>query len=318
MAALPFLTAFALYSATVLSAAPGTNVAAAFPLTGPSILPADDPWRAIIALLEAWALPVWSAGVLACALRLIFSARRVAQLRRAGDAPDPTLVELVRRLADRMRISKHVDVLLSRLAESPCVVGWLRPVILIPAASLAGLTAEQLENHTRPRTRAYSPPRLSSEPRAVPRGRRSSSTSPPSGWSPPASAANANYVATTSPSKSAETPVVYARALANLERLRIITPELAMSATSGPLLYRIRRLTGTVDDNPPSKTAAVLAACLALVCFLTNVHWASAQQPRSEVTVVTKDSIWVDTVKRGIWKLRSAASGLSRLRRPWN
>ena len=34
---------------------------------------------------------------------------------------------------------------MSRLADAPSVVGWLRPAILIPAAALAGLNAAQLQ-----------------------------------------------------------------------------------------------------------------------------------------------------------------------------
>ena len=48
-------------------------------------------------------------------------------------------------LRTRMGLTRPVRLLISSLAEGPSVVGWIRPVILLPAATLLGLTPEQLE-----------------------------------------------------------------------------------------------------------------------------------------------------------------------------
>jgi hypothetical protein len=50
-----------------------------------------------------------------------------------------------RRLRHRLGIERAVVLLESSAVSVPAVVGWLRPVILVPASVFAGLTPEQLE-----------------------------------------------------------------------------------------------------------------------------------------------------------------------------
>ena len=49
------------------------------------------------------------------------------------------------RLKTRIRVSRPVRLLVSSLVQAPAVVGWLRPVVLVPVGALAGLPAEQIE-----------------------------------------------------------------------------------------------------------------------------------------------------------------------------
>jgi hypothetical protein len=100
----------------------------------------------------------------------------------------------------------------------------------------------------------------------------------------------------------------YARALAKLERLRAISPELAISSTGGPLLYRIQRLTGVAQEQPPSKLPAIFSLSVALLCLMWNLNWASAQ-PQSREAVVHRDTIWVETVKYGDFSILVRALG---------
>jgi len=48
-------------------------------------------------------------------------------------------------LALRIRVSAPVRLLVSAKVQVPAVIGWIRPVILIPLGALAGLPAEQIE-----------------------------------------------------------------------------------------------------------------------------------------------------------------------------
>lgn len=48
-------------------------------------------------------------------------------------------------LLERLRVSRPVRLLESTLARSPIVIGWLRPVVLLPVAIVAELPAQQLE-----------------------------------------------------------------------------------------------------------------------------------------------------------------------------
>jgi beta-lactamase regulating signal transducer with metallopeptidase domain len=93
-----------------------------------------------------WLAPLWMAGVLLFHVRTLagwLAARRL-RLRGVCSAPAEWQARLVR-LAARLRISAPVTLWESCLAEVPVVIGFLRPVILMPVGLLAGLPAAQVE-----------------------------------------------------------------------------------------------------------------------------------------------------------------------------
>ena len=49
------------------------------------------------------------------------------------------------RLSRRLHIARHVRLLESTLVDVPTVIGWIKPVVLLPASALAGLSPQQLE-----------------------------------------------------------------------------------------------------------------------------------------------------------------------------
>ena len=51
-------------------------------------------------------------------------------------------------LAARLRVSKPAALLESCLADAPVVIGYARPVILMPVGLLAGLPVAQVEAHS--------------------------------------------------------------------------------------------------------------------------------------------------------------------------
>ena len=51
----------------------------------------------------------------------------------------------VNTLCETMRINQAVRVLESGLAATPMVVGWIRPIVLLPATTVTGLTPQQLQ-----------------------------------------------------------------------------------------------------------------------------------------------------------------------------
>ncbi len=93
-----------------------------------------------------WLVAVWLAGVVAFTVRLIGGWRLTTRLRSVAVGPVPrewqeSLDDLIR----RMKISTPVRLLTSSLVAVPTVVGWLRPVILMPIGALAGLPLAQVE-----------------------------------------------------------------------------------------------------------------------------------------------------------------------------
>jgi TonB family protein len=82
----------------------------------------------------------------------------------------------------------------------------------------------------------------------------------------------------------------YARALTRLERLRLTTPTPVMGSSGGSLRLRIHRIVGLkTQECGPSKLSAVLALSLGLMCFGLTIHWANGQAQQKPVpeTVLT-------------------------------
>lgn len=294
MMALPLLTACIVYRAPSSAGAPPGQLGA---LPSASII-LPDASRALswIGALEKWTLPVWSVGVLIFALRLFWSSRHVSRLRREGEPAGAALVETVSRLALRMQILQPVRVLKSTLTDCPSVVGWLRPVILLPVASLMNLSTSQLEA-----VLAHELAHVLRQDYLANLLQSAAETllfyQPAIWWVSSRIRAERELCCDDLVVKICGDPVGYARALTQLERSRVIPRELAMTSTAGPLTARIQRLTGVAGERPPSKLPAALAAGVAALCFMTNAHWLSAQPPSRPV--VSHEAIWVDTVKYG-------------------
>ncbi|HEY4088368.1 MAG TPA: GWxTD domain-containing protein [Bryobacteraceae bacterium] len=93
-----------------------------------------------------WLAPLWAAGVVLFYLRGAAGWIAARRLRRAGVCEVAAFwQECVGQLAARMGVTKAVALLESALAESPVVMGHLRPVVLLPIGLLAGLPAAQVE-----------------------------------------------------------------------------------------------------------------------------------------------------------------------------
>jgi GWxTD domain-containing protein len=94
-----------------------------------------------------WLAPFWIAGVLFFQLRGVAGWMSARRLRRKGVcAATPFWQHRIDRLAARVRLSRPVTLLESCLAEVPVVIGYVRPVILMPVGLLAGLPAGQVES----------------------------------------------------------------------------------------------------------------------------------------------------------------------------
>ena len=94
----------------------------------------------------AWLAPSWMCGVILFYAFRLAGWVRVGRMRRRGVcAAPPEWQQRLRELAGAVRVSQPVVLLESCLATVPLVIGYWRPVILMPLGALAGLTAEQVE-----------------------------------------------------------------------------------------------------------------------------------------------------------------------------
>ncbi len=94
----------------------------------------------------AWIVAAWSFGVALCSLRPLLGWRMLRRLRRMGASPVSDDVQAVmRRVSERLGLRRTVDVLHSTLARTPVMVGYLRPVILLPVSLVTTMPLAQLE-----------------------------------------------------------------------------------------------------------------------------------------------------------------------------
>jgi uncharacterized protein (TIGR03435 family) len=148
--AVPALTWFILRPAeTLLATAGAAHPASAHPaLTGfsvPVALPAVES-AAVSKSFLTWVVGIWLAGAMALCFRLAYSWLAAARLQTRSVRPAPAMwQDRVRALALRLEIIRPVRLVVSAIVQTPCVVGWLRPVVLFPVGALVGLPAEQVE-----------------------------------------------------------------------------------------------------------------------------------------------------------------------------
>jgi len=120
------------------------------PATAVAALP--PPVRAVVPAAKRpdflpWVVALWMLGSFVFLIRLLggwaaAAGAHATTSRRASAEWQQTLDCL----AARLLISRPARLLVSAWVEAPCVVGWLRPVVLIPVGALAGLPAGHLES----------------------------------------------------------------------------------------------------------------------------------------------------------------------------
>ena len=251
--------------------APTGYVAPAAVSTVPSVAFARGTLEALNAIQVERVLPplmlVWLAGVTMLSLRLLTGWLWVQRLRTHGVSPaNDGCRRLAARLSRRLHISRAITLLESTLVDVPTVVGFLKPVVLLPASALGGLTPQQLEailahELAHIRRHDYLVNLLQTLVETV-------LFYHPAVWwvSRRIRIERENCCDDLAVSLCGD-PVAYATALADLESLRSgPAPDhhIAMAATGGSLLMRVRRLLGAPASHT-GRGPAWLAGSVALL-----------------------------------------------------
>ena len=288
VALLPVVTAYVLYSApTPVSAlVAGVTLPPAISAGFTLPVPSQSTWATV---WQSWAVPVWSLGVLLFSVRLVWGCREVSMMRRRGTPAQMSIVANVQALAARLGITRPISVLMASAEDGPSVVGWIRPVVLLPTATLIGLTTAQLEA-----VLAHEVAHIRRHDYLVNLGQILLETvlfyHPAVWWISARIRRERELCCDDLAVQSCGDAVCYARALTKLERLRLSAPSLAMGSTDGPLMYRIQRLLGSGSHERPSKLPGILALSLGLACFAINLHWAKGQERHAELARVVSDT----------------------------
>lgn len=215
-----------------------------------------------------WMVQLWAVGVLGLSSRWLHGSRWIRHVKTIDIEPvDPAWLLRVQDLCGRLNISRQVRLLKSALVEVPMVIGWLRPVILMPASSLSGLTPEQLEAilaHELAHVRRYDN-LVNSFQNLV---ETLMFYHPAVWWISRCVREEREQCCDDLVLSVCADRTTYVRALVSLEEARSF-PRLALAATGGSLIHRVRRLLGVSnEDRPPSAVEFGGITLVAIGCVL--------------------------------------------------
>lgn len=224
---------------------PSSTTNQAAPLRSLSILASEN-----LSGVMPWLTSLWFAGVVLLSLRMLggwlytwrLLSRRTSRL---GDEWQ----QMLRRLCEQLRVSRPVRLVESALVQVPTAIGWLRPIILIPASAIAGLTPRQLEAiiaHELAHIRRYDY-LVNLIQTAV---EILLFYHPAVWWVSRQARIEREHCCDDLAVEVCGDVLTYARALSEIEELRNTTPRLVMAANGGVLLGRIQRLLGTAPRSP--------------------------------------------------------------------
>ena len=233
---------------------------------------------------------IWFLGVLICSIRPIWSLWIQWQLRRAGLWPVPESVQsALNSLAQKMRLTRVVRVAQSTLVKVPMVVGYLRPMILLPASVLTGLTPLQLEAvlahelaHVRRHDWLINAIQVLAETLLFYH---------PAVWWLSRRIRHERELCCDDIALGLDVDkAVYARTLLTLEELRqeCITP--ALAATGGDLSSRVRRLLPASNADPqfgPGTIVGLISIVVSLTMLATSLVASNQPQDARTVAVAT-------------------------------
>ncbi len=246
-----------------------------------------------------WFVGAWFAGVALFSFRLFTGWLKILSLRsRHNQAVDAAWLEKLQRLKQRLGVSRPVRMLQSWAVEVPTAIGWLCPVILLPASSLVGLTPWQIESilahelaHIRRHDYLVNLLQCLAETLLF--------YHPAVWWVSKCIRAERENCCDDLAVQVCGDALGYAQALAALEELRSSPATLAMAANGKPLLQRIRRLLGQGTESKQtllaSNSGGILGILLVLALLITLPLAHSQKAPivaqKQNTTSVTPNNI---------------------------
>ena len=239
-----------------------------------------------------WAVSIWMFCVTVLLARAGAGWRQVRRLHKYAMASASSKWQHAgNRLARELRLARVIHVVELAQIEVPCVVGWLRPIVVLPIAAMAQLSAAQVEAilvhelaHVRRHDYLVNLVQTIAETLLF--------YHPGVWWLSARIREEREQCCDDVALAVCGDPVGYATALAELEAWRHGDVGLAAAATGGSLLNRVQRIL-RVDVSADSRTSpwAVTGAVAAIASVLTLAAMAQAPatsepQPSFEVASV--------------------------------
>jgi uncharacterized protein (TIGR03435 family) len=220
--------------------------------------------------LPGFVVCLWIAGVLLLSVRAGGGWMRAQRLTRRVLPASDELEDMMTRLKHRLGVSGPVRLYTSAIAAVPTVIGWLRPVILLPVATIIGLSESQLRailahELAHIRRHDYLVNLLQTAIETV------LFYHPAVWWVGKQMRIEREHCCDDIAVAVSGNAFEYAEALAELEQIRAGIPEPALAATGGELIGRIRRLLGqSPSEDATSRSLGTIATVAALALFVAG------------------------------------------------
>ena len=241
-----------------------------------AVTPGPGAWLPLVVLL-------WSIGVGVLWLRLFGGWWRIHRLHRASRAASASVwAGATVRIAASLGLERRVHVVDWPHVDTPMVIGWMKPVILLPIAAFAGLSPSQVEAIL-----AHEIAHIRRHDFLVNLLQTFAETllfyHPAVWWISARIRSEREHCCDLVALSVCGDAVSYAEALVELESWRTVQAPLALAATGGTLIARVRRLLGTpADDRPRRFSSMVIAGVVALViCVAGASRYLVAAQPNA-------------------------------------
>ncbi|MGD0566976.1 MAG: M56 family metallopeptidase [Candidatus Sulfotelmatobacter sp.] len=223
-----------------------------------SPLPDALPW-----LVEAWLLGVAFFSLRSAGGFLLLERER----RKQSTNPSARVLTMCQMLQQRLGLERAVRYCECKWLQAPAVIGWFRPIVLLPVAALTGLSEEQLESviahelaHIQRLDAFVNVFQISVETLLF--------YHPAVWWLNKRIRAEREHCCDDVAVALCGNPVQYARALTLMEEWRS-APALAMAANHGPLAERIFRVLGVKSGSRGMGLTGGLL-CLTAALFAGN------------------------------------------------
>jgi len=236
----------------------------------------------------AWLVETWFLGVILFSVRTLGGVVVVEKLRRQASLPvSEELLAVCLALQKKVGISRAIRFCQCLRVEAPAVIGWMRPVVLLPVRVLTGLSSEQLQAVI-----AHELAHIKRLDSFVNLFQIAAETllfyHPAVWWMSTRIRTEREHCCDDAAINLCGNAVEYARALALMEEKRS-APALALAANASPLAARVRRLLGMSEISGGMRRVGLAAGilCLSAAILAGNtlfgfVRGASASQVQSQ------------------------------------
>jgi len=217
----------------------------------------------------------WLCGVLVFSVKLIIQLYYTSQLPKHDCVlPSVQLQRTFNALQKKLNVTQRAKLLVSLRAEVPMVIGWLKPIVLLPLSMSTGLSLQQIEMllaHELAHIKRYDylVNLIQTMVEVL------FFFHPAVFWLSKQIRAEREYCCDDAAIACCGTPLAYANTLTNAELLRPHhIPTLAMAASGGDLLTRVNRMITqhhcTSNNKGSSTSLAGLLIVFVFVCLVST------------------------------------------------